>query len=140
MGRSLPRSSRWLLIDQAKFVALGVSHHAPAESVLPEVLPRKPPTAQSPNLGRCLLDVVDPDVKMKAVLEGLRLRDALEGDVWMVRACLLQTDVVGRFAKGTVDLQTEDCTPESGKAPRVTTVNLDPSELSDRFHPRFHRT
>jgi hypothetical protein len=64
-------------IYQTKFVALGVGHHAPAESVLPEVFHREPPTAQGLNLGRRLLDVVDPDVKVEAVLEGLRLRDAL---------------------------------------------------------------
>jgi hypothetical protein len=69
MERRLPWSPRWLLIYQTKFVALGVGHHAPAESVLPEVLHRKPLTAQRLNLGRRLLNVVDPDVKMKAVLE-----------------------------------------------------------------------
>jgi hypothetical protein len=45
--------------------------------VLPEVFHREPPTAQGLNLGRRLLDVVDPDVKVEAVLKGLRLRDAL---------------------------------------------------------------
>jgi hypothetical protein len=80
--------------------------------VISEVLHREPLTAQGLNLGRRLRDVVDPDVKVETVLEGLRLRDALEGDVWAVRACLRQTDVLGRFAKGTGDLQTEDCTPE----------------------------
>jgi len=93
--------------------------------------------AKNPNLGRRLLDVVDLDVQVEAVLEGLRLSDALEGNVRVVRACLRQTDVVGRFAQGTVDLETEDCTPEAGKALRVTTVNLDLSEPSERFHPRF---
>jgi hypothetical protein len=80
--------------------------------VLSEVLYREPPTTQGLNLGRRLLDVVDPDVKMEAVLEDLRLRDTLEVDVWVVRACLCQTDVVGRFTKSTGDLQTEDCTLE----------------------------
>ena len=77
--------------------------------MLPEVLHGEPPTAQGLNLGRRLLDVADPDVKVKAVLAGLRLRDALEVNVRVVRACLRQTDVVGRFAQGTVDLETEDC-------------------------------
>ena len=113
MGWCLPRSSRWLLIDQTQCVALGVGHHAPAEAVLPEVLPWKLPAAQGLNLGRRLLDVVDRDVQVEAVLEGLRLRDALAGDVGVVRACLRQTDVAGRFAQGPVDLETEDCTPRS---------------------------
>jgi hypothetical protein len=46
--------------------------------VLPEVLPWKSPAAQGLNLGRRLLDVVDLDVQVEAVLEGLRLRDAME--------------------------------------------------------------
>jgi hypothetical protein len=102
--RPFIRLSRWLPIYQAKFVALGVGHHAPAEAVLPEILHRQSPTTQGLNLGRRLLDVVDSDVEVEAIFEGFRLRNALEVDVWVVRARLRKTDIMGRFAKGTVDL------------------------------------
>jgi hypothetical protein len=80
--------------------------------VLLEVLHRQPTTAQGLNLDRRRLNVVDPDVKMEAIFESFRLRDMLKVKVRVVRACLRKTDVVSRFAKGIVDLQTEDCTPE----------------------------
>jgi hypothetical protein len=41
---------------------------------------------------------------------------------------------VGRFAKGIVNLQTKDRTPEGGKPYRVAAVNLDPRKPSDWFH------
>ena len=61
----------WLFIYQTKFVALGVNHDAPAESVLPEVFHWESPTAQGLNLGGRLPNVIDPDVKMEPILESL---------------------------------------------------------------------
>jgi hypothetical protein len=65
------------------------------------------------------------------------------GTCWrVVRSCLRKHDVVGRFAQGTVDLQTEDSAPEGASdrhspSGAIRAVQYVPSSfLRTRVRPR----
>ena len=88
-------------------------------------------SSQCLDLAAGFLDVRDPDVEMEAILDPLRLGNALKGHPWHTRRHGGKRHELRRFTKPSLNFDSEDRSPKSSQTFRFIRVGLYPSELAD---------